>query len=323
MQNFDDFPTLEEVKKGIQLLIGYKWPVFNSTDDIDQHVKKITDKLFECFKVIPDMMYIHSHVKPLPISFFRARPLDTFNDKSLISEYKSTPINLCKNVQRCNFPYKPVFYSSNDAGTALMEIIRNEPFDVERKYLISKWVISNDLNTKVIPYLYSDLPEQNGFRLFGDKVLERIPEVFEQNLTDSQVKGLRLYFNYLASIFTENNYSLSASLVHRILYANHNYRADLFLYPSVQTDRKSINIAIHPNFVDTNMKLVRVYSVQVNKINKDAGEFNINIDKYGTIEGSIIMWKNIKPDDENYMKSVEEDFGSLGKSEFIPKNHAL
>lgn len=320
MQDFSVFPTYDIVKNGIKSLSKYKWPTYDKKYNTDQFIKNITDKLFEHFNVLPDLLYIHDGVKPLSINLFRARSFGTFQDISLISEYKCKPIQLTTEIQRCNFPLKPIFYCSNDAGTAIMEVIRHQPIDTEKKYLISKWRIINDFNIKVVPFLYSDLPAQNYYKLLGVKALSRIPDIFEQKLTNSQIKGLKLYFNYLATIFTTENYSLSASIAHRILYANHNFRADLFLYPSVQTDQRSINIAIHPNFVDVNMQLVRIYSLQVNSINYSTGEFKVVIDKYAEIEENIIMWKPVMPDDEKYKESIKKDFGFGVEFNFSEKN---
>jgi hypothetical protein len=317
--DFRIFPTYDEVVNGIRSLIGYDWPKFNENDNIDNHIKKVTQIFDKHFKVLSDLIYFHNEQFPLPLNFFRARTFDTFQDTSLFCEYKYKPIHLTKEIQRCNFPFKPVFYCSNDACTALLEILRDQPFDKENIYLISKWTIINDFNTKVIPYLFGDLPEENYYKLFGNKALDRIPDIFENNLSDDQVKGLRLYYNYLASIFTENNYSISAALAHRMLYANYNFRADLFLYPSVQTGKKSINIAIHPNYVDTSMKLKRIYKVKINKINKQIGECNVTISKYADIENSLIMWKEIDPDNKNYKNIIRNDFNYKGN--FIFKSN--
>ncbi len=309
-------PTKEEVLNGIKILSTYQWPTFDNTTSIEQHIKIITNKLTECFNIIPDLMYIHDGKSHLPANLFRARALETFMDTSLISEYSYKPINLTTEIQRCNFPFKPVFYCSNDAGTALLENIKAQPLLQNKRYLVSKWIITNDLNTKIVPYLYGDLPEENAFKLFAEKALNAIPIIFQQKLSDDQVLGLRMYLDFLATAFTTNGYSLSATIAHRLLYSEHKLRTDLFLYPSIQTDKRSINIAIHPNYVDTNMRLVRIYSIEVKDIDQENLHLLFKIDKYAEINNCIIEWKNIDPNDKNYQDSVKEDFNYRGTFDF-------
>lgn len=322
-QNLAHFPSEEVVLKGIEYFRKFKWLEFNNGSDIESHIKTITDKLGDFFNIIPDLLYIHHENTEFPFNFFRARPSDTFSDRHLISEYKYTPINLTTGIQRCNFPHKPVFYCSNDVGTAIMELIRNQPFNKERNYLVSKWIKEPNIKTKIVPFLFNKLPEQNYYRILGDKALSSIPDIFQKNLNKSQVKGLRLYLQFLSEAFLTENYSLSASLAHRILYANHNYRADMFVYPSVQLDHKSVNIAIHPNYVDTCMKIERIYSINVEKIDKKKGEFKIIINKYAEVENSRIVWKSLNIEDLEYQKSVRKDFNFEDNFEFKEHKYAL
>lgn len=312
-----NFPDYDVVKIGIQKLIGYSWPKFDYSKDINVQIKEVSDILGEYFNIIPDLISVHnSNEKPLPFKYYRVRPLDTFSDTGLISEYSYKPINLTTDIQRCNFPSKPVFYCSNDAGTALIEVLKDTSTITDRKFLVSVWTLTSDYQAKVIPYLFGDLPDQNLFKIFGEKALDNIPTIFGDSISDSQIKGLKLYLNFLASIFTEDNYSVSASLAHRIIYANHDYRADIFVYPSVKSGLKSINFAIHPNFVDCFMKIIRIYSVQIQYINPSTGLFNISIDKYADIEGSNVIWKNINPNDNHYLEILKNDFRIEGETEF-------
>jgi hypothetical protein len=310
--DYSGFPSHDIARAGVQKLTEYNWPKYIYPDNIDDHIKKIEAILGEYFSIILNLLYIHMLDSPLPFKFFRVRTLDSFNDPDLICEYSYKPVNLTTEIQRCNFPHKPVFYCSNDAGTALIEVLKDQNIFKDRKFLISRWSIISEKKTKIIPYLSQDLPIQNFYKSFGDKSLESISSIFENKLNASQVEGLKMYLNFLASVFLDDNYSLSASLAHRTLYATHNFRADIFVYPSVKTELKSINMAIHPNFVDNNMILERIYEVGINYISLKEGRFNIEIYRYADLEGSVIIWKNISPDDKIYQEGIRKDFNVEG-----------
>lgn len=306
--DFTKCPDLETVKKGISILKGFNWPQFSSSEGMDHHIKVINDILCKYFYIIPNLLYVHSEDKPLPLKFFRVRPLETFIDTNLICEYSYKPIHLTTTLQRGNFPNKPVFYCSNDPATALIEVIKDSTANKQSKFLISCWSIIRHERTKIIPFLFSDLPSRNDYELFGKWANDRMPTIFNGKLSDSQLEGQKAYLDFLASTFLTNNYSLSATLVHSMLYAPHNYAADIFIYPSVRTELKSINMAIHPNFVDNNMRLDRVYSVSVSSINIKPGSINVVIDSYAELDFEAIIWNDINQNDEKYQAYVRSDF---------------
>ena len=203
---------------------------------------------------------------------------------------------------------KPVFYCSSDIGTALAEVIKETYTISERKYLVSSWSIISQKDTKIVPFLYSDLPDQNQYHLLGEWAINRIHTLFKGKLSDSQIDGQKAYLAFLASSFVTENYSLSATLAHSILYAPHNYSADIFIYPSIRTGLKSINMAIHPNFVDNNMRLERIFSIKVKSIDIETGRCEVVIDKYADLNFNVIMWKDLSQEDEKYKEYIREDF---------------
>jgi hypothetical protein len=152
------------------------------------------------------------------------------------------------------------------------------------------------------------LPDQNYYKLFGKWAIDRIHTLFNGKLSDSQIEGQKAYLAFLVSAFVTDNYSLSATLVHSILYAPHNYSADIFIYPSIITGLKSINMAIHPNFVDNNMRLERVFSVKVKSIDIESGRCEVIIDKYADLNFNVIMWKDLSQEDEKYKEYIRVDF---------------
>lgn len=314
------FPDLETVQNRIKKLKGFRWPQYSIAKGIDNHIREIRDILCENFAIFPNLLYIHSGENELPLNFFRVRPFDTFSDTSLICEYSYKPIHLTTLIQRGNFPYKPVFYCSSDIGTALAEVIKETHTFSDRKYLVSKWSIIEQKNTKIIPFLYSDLLDQNEYHVLGKWALDRLDTLFKKKLSETQVEGLKAYLAFLVTSFVTDNYSVSASLVHSILYAPHNYSADIFIYPSIRSGLKTINMAIHPNFVDNNMKLDRVFSVKVNSIDMNSGECSVVVDKYADLDFKVIMWRDLSPEDEKYKDFIRKDFAFENDFKFNPKN---
>jgi len=165
-------------------------------------------------------------------------------------------------------------------------------------------------------FLQTDLPEQNQYSAIRDGLKLKISTPFKisfnKELEKTQEDGIIEHLKFLNSTFlNDNNYSLSATLAHRSLYANHNYRTDALMYPSVQTQRKGVNLAIQPNFVENCLKMTRLYILKLDNYNSAKDTVEITISEYATVEKNVIMWKKIKPNDENYIRMINDDFGEM------------
>ena len=66
----------------------------------------------------------------LKSKIYRVRRYKSGMNLGLISEYSYCPVPLCTGFYRANYPNNPVFYSSPDAKTALVEVFQGE-FDKE------------------------------------------------------------------------------------------------------------------------------------------------------------------------------------------------
>ena len=130
-------------------------------------------------------------------------------------------------------------------------------------------------------------------------------------------EGLMEYLQFLDNSFISDcDYSLSASLAHLALYSDHNLTTDILMYPSVQTRYKGVNMAIHPNFVENNMKITRFYITELNNYNPENGMINVSFTKYADIEKNYINWSNIFPEDKKWNNFIKEDFGHYMNSDF-------
>ncbi len=154
----------------------------------------------------------------------------------------------------------------------------------------------------------------NEFKILANNFIENIDKAFENKLTKNQKLGVIEFYKFLDSKFIEDtDYSISAYLSHKRLYAEHNYASDMIIYPSTQTESKSVNFAIHPNFVDNCMKVERFYILQLNDYDRNTNRFSVTFSKYGKIEKNVILWKNLQPEDSYYEENFKKDFSAYIK----------
>jgi hypothetical protein len=317
MKDTSKFLTADEVATKIEKLKRVNWPKYNATVSLDDYIEQVSDFLTEAFNTLPDVV---EFLKASQFGFklFRVRELSTFSNINLIGEHSYPPMSLTTKLNRCNFPKYPVFYGSNNAMTALAEVVRNDDYK-SRRYCISRWTVhQSDEEVLLQPYLFGQLHADNQFTTLQKNIDKRLPSVFENKLTREQEAGMRLYLKFMADTFiNDDSYELSAFFAHRRFYAPHNLRTEILIYPSVQTLYKGVNIAIHPNFVDNKMSATRFYIVEVNSFDKEKGLINISFSAYGTVERSQIIWTNVTPQDIKYRQFIKEDFDHDGEFEFV------
>lgn len=304
-------PTFEQSIESIEKLKNYCWPIFDDFSSTKEYLKEVQSVLFKEFEILPNIIKLFNPKKfTLPI--FRVREVESFTNISLFSEHSYPPINLTS-FGRCNFPKNPVFYCSNDPMTALLEVIRDGDFK-NRKFCISRWEIMESKNEFVFQtFLQTELDEQNHFSILKIAEIEQLKIPFENKLSEDKKAGLTELLKFLHNSFiNDKNYFLSASLAHRTLYAEHNFATDILLFPSVQTKFKGVNMAIHPNFVDNMMRVLRFYIVEIDNYNPENGRYNITFSKYGNVDKNVIIWST-KMDDQLFKENIETDFKNFIK----------
>jgi hypothetical protein len=310
-----DFPKLNKVRKSISKLKSFEFPKFRADNNIMEFVETISDIFTKEFGILFD---IKQHFTPnsFKLKIFRVREYNSFSNINLFREHSYPPINLV-GMGRCNFPKYPVFYCSNDGMTALLEVARIYGSE-NKRYCISKWEISpSDEEFSFQPFLQTELPKENHFNFIRQRMGEKINKLFEKKLDSEREKGLLEYLKFLHTLFiTDEDYSISASLAHRAFYPNHDFATHILMYPSVQTRFRGINMAIHPNFVENNMKISRFYITDLKSYDPQSGLIKVSFSKYGYVERSCIKWKDLEDDDEKYKAFLKEDFGHLFKPEF-------
>ena len=319
LMELEHFPKLDDVRKSILKLNSVGFPKYDGKSDVEDFIKSIEELLFEEFGILINHLTPFKH-KDFSLKFFRVREFDNFMNISLIREHSYPPLNITQ-MGRCNFPKYPVFYCSDDAMTALLEVARNY-CKLDKKFCISKWELMSPNEELIFQnFLQTPLPPENHFNALQKDLRKRINEPFEKSLNtgldEERKEGLLEYLSFLDNSFIKDeNYSLSATLAHRVLYADHNFRADILMYPSVQAKYKGVNMALNPNFVENNLKLTRLYEVSLENYNPKTGKIDVTFYRYAEVKKNIIRWRNLSPDDKNYESILKEDFGHLMKKGF-------
>lgn len=311
-----EFPTYDEAIKSIEKLKNVSWPKFEEFVNLNEYIKEVEKIIFNEFDAIPDGLRL-LNTEDFNLSLFRVREVKSINNIDLITEHSYPPVAFTS-FGRCNFPKNPVFYCSNDPMTALMEVIRDTDFR-NRKFCISKWeILPSKEKICFQNFLFTKLHEKNGFASMNDADISQLDKTFDYKLSPERKAGLIELMKFLHNSFINDKcYSLSAFLGYRSLYAKHELRTDILMYPSVQTQAKGVNLAIQPNFVDNRMVAKRFYFVDIEKYDPEIGHYTINFGRYAEVKKNVLMWHQPKKDDELFFKYHKADFSGFMETKMV------
>lgn len=308
-------PSLETVKKGIDdLLLIDKWDQYKIKKSPKKFEKRLNELFIGNLKVMPYLIYLASD-KSIPKKFYRLRKkTDSFNER-LISEYSYPPNHYVKTVQRANIPYHPVFYCSDNPSTAIQETIKDDQKANDKTiYYMSEWITRDDQEIRICPYIFDNVADSNPY-----KVLSEInkTKLFEQMIghTEDEKNGMFEILKFLSNLFTyENTYIVSSYLAYINLYAPHNLKPDIFIYPSIQTQKTTVNFAIHPNAVIEKLKLSRVFKMRLKEYNNLSNKFSVSIQWVGHNNNGVIKWTEVNDntkEESGIIKEIQELFEQI------------
>src|SRR5690606_4152403 len=113
-----------------------------------------------------------------------------------------------------------------------------------------------------------------------------------KDYTEEEIEGMCELMNALSLLFLNDNYIVTSFLAHYYIYTKFLPRPDIFIYPSVQTNNKSVNFAVHPNTVVEKLNLKRVFKLKVTEINHEKHSFGSKILSIGKNEEGNILWRS-------------------------------
>jgi hypothetical protein len=257
---------------------------------------------------------------------FRVRPLKDIKCEHLRTEYSYPPI-IHANTLRANLKNYPVFYGSDQPGTSIIEYYQNySDLNLDEKFCLSIWSIRPNTRIRVSPFIFSSLRKENPYNGISELMLKELPAKFQAVYSDEEsLKKKDILEFYSEAFVRDESHVLSSILAHRYLYANHNLRTDILIYPSVQTDRMAVNFAIQPNFVDESMVLEKVYVLSAKDIVLKNGlpDCDLRFFNYGENVDNIIYWKGFDLDNPEFRKMVETDFQNrINMDNIITNKHS-
>jgi len=304
-------PSLETVREGInELLLVENWDSFKAKRNPIKYQERLHKLFTSKLKIMP---LIVQPVTPntFNFKFYRLRRYDRTMNERLISEYSYPPNSVIKYVQRANIPYHPVFYCSDSPLTAIFETVYADPKHTKDSiYYLSEWALRKDVDLRISPFLFNSIDPVSPFRIMADWNIEKVKEQLKE-YSENQVNGYLEILNFLSQLFVfTNTYVVTSFIAHSNLYADHIYRPDIFIYPSVKTDRKTVNFAIHPNSVNEKLILERVFKLRVTELNKETNACNVFISHVGLNINGTIGW--IRPNDDTEQgRKIDEDIKIL------------
>lgn len=307
---FDDptvpLPSYFTVKAAIdEIILNEKWDRHKISRGPKQFIKEVNKLWMEHLKTLPHI--IAPNITMPDLLFYRMRTHSRHFNEQLISDYSFPPNHVVRSYQRCNIPYHPVFYCSNEPLTAITETVfsRASMNPITPCYL-SEWRMRPDAAFHLTPFFFGSLPTDNPFYDFSQSNLTKVRNLFSSH-SKEQVEGVVAILELLSKLFIfDNTYSISAFIAHNYLYAPHNLRTDIFLYPSIKKRLEGVNVAINPNCVQHKMELGKVYKFFVEDINRDDGTVSARFTRTGINDNGVILWKPFDKQDEDNTRLLRE-----------------
>lgn len=188
-----------------------------------------------------------------------------------------------------------------------METVRgDERLNSKAVYYMSEWEIKHDQEIRVCPFIFDNVSETNPYKILSDMNKKKLFEKLNGH-TEEEKNSMFEILKFLSNLFIfENTYTVSSYLAYINLYASHNFRPDVFIYPSAQTKRNTVNFAIHPNSVIEKLTLKRVFKLRLTSFNESTRDFTVSIDWVGHNNNGIIQWHEVNPDTETGTKTIKE-----------------
>lgn len=200
-------------------------------------------------------------------TIIRARPNESNETFKTVSEISYKPAKLNTDFQRASTPNTTMFYGcvvpdnieneefNNARVTATLEaskLYRQEIESGEEKITFSRWTVTKDIPLIAIVY-HKDFINNSSHT----NELHTAYQVFLENNPKETAKSNSVT-EYLASEFakkeTPHDYDYLISALFTELVISQGFAG--VYYPSVRAEGKGFNVAIHPEFVNNNMKAI-------------------------------------------------------------------
>jgi hypothetical protein len=299
------FKSLKEVQQGIsELSESSDFDGLRNGETIAEFERRYHALFSQKIGAIPNIVQLIKN-ENLELKMYRLRRNSPLLNTNLISTYSHPPANVLIETQRANLPYHPVFYASDNPSTVIAELAKPGNPIIDETYYLSEWLFRPNVTLRLCAFLF-DIVDSESIMRYVEKNFQMIREILKEYSVDQQ-DGVIEYLKFLSKMFIyDNTYNVSAYIAHSQLYAQHEYRPDMFLYPSIQSDRKSVNFALHPNAVTEKLLLENVYQLNINSVEKEKNQISITINKCAENRDGIFHWFGINDKGESQHKGFEK-----------------
>lgn len=250
-------------------------------------VREIYDKYHDLAKILPSVFQMLNHEEFNEEFFYRARiGIDRKKeDISLKQTYSYPPTSVCSENQRANIKNKSVFYCSNDPNCAMLEV---KP-KIDSEGYLSVWKGNAKKPVKLGILLPYDLPSENEWNTMAKSTFEYLENSLQKETLDKINHFMALY-KFIPDRFVkeEKPYHLTSMISNELLYGE--LWRDFIIYPSVASKTYMCNMAFHPNFVNENLKFVKVIKYKVYDIKNEQAKFNLG--KVGYLKENRMVWRD-------------------------------
>lgn len=249
-------------------------------------------------KHLPNRLYLTQTLdeKSPNLKLFRVTfPYEGFDPNK--KECYSHPPEEKTELGRANLKGSPVFYGAFDIGTALVEM--KERMKPGAIFYLSLWEIKFSDQVHAHSLIYNSTTiDSNGILSTISQTQEAMLLKSVSKLHQRQMDGFKHPVKKMGDLFTTpstKNYHLTSAYAHHILYETFDKRADMpiLIYPSVQNKQNSLNFAIHPRLVKSDMMdLLQVFRIELRE--SDTEKFKIHFGHRGRFNGKKIpIWEQL------------------------------
>lgn len=279
------FPDLKTLQRNLDELM--------SVDKSGMSRQEIRDLFFRHAILQPFSYIAYEGNKLNLLTTFRARV--GINERSegvySVKTFSYPTAQFCRQNGRANLMGKPVFYCSDQGGTAMIE---TKPALGDTIYL-GKWGILCNREWRISCFLPPDIPSRNPWYNLAQNQFRHISK-YAQQIGLGKAAHLELITNFLAKAFVEEvpPYHLTSWLADEVLYGYAGI--DMMVYPSFTTSANTCNLAIRPDFADSYMKLQKVYRLLITGLSDTT--INYQTQAVGNIVGDKIQWTAPTLEDE-------------------------
>lgn len=278
----------------------------------EQDYDKIKAKYFELFGSFPITVqyYNTSHLKHLPL--YRARHVNEVikYGKEKIESYMGPPKNLLIGNGRANWNGRNVFYAGD---SPFCSVVENKKIEIGEEYFVGKWEIDVKKISEdqvAIAYLtHKNLSLDNPW----NAILPSKEKMIETLCINKDITDAALFVDLIeeiSTLFSDDNeqYTLSAFIADNLLYSNNNqsFMPKILIYPSIASEKISCNIAIHPDFAKTYLRLIKVAKIKITE--KTEEKFQADFNALGQLELGKIQYYHFNFDREKATYKID-NFG--------------